>query len=131
MTRWTNALLLASCLIGVGAMVYAGRPVSYHRFIRTAMVLWAALPYLVAYFVLNSASSIGVIGAGGILSLSIGPLLILNAPSLFGIDTRYDPIFMATPFLQIACFLPFGVLVRRKNRMSEVDPDLRTKKASG
>jgi hypothetical protein len=42
--------------------------------------------------------------------------LIFNAQTWFGIDTRYNPIFMAMPFLQVACFLPFGLLVRKKDK---------------
>jgi hypothetical protein len=58
----------------------------------------------------------GMTGVAGVLSLSVGPLLIFNARTWFGIDTRYNPIFMAMPFLQGACFLPFGLLVRKKDK---------------
>jgi hypothetical protein len=115
MTPRTSTLLLASCLVGVVALVHAGRPFSDNRKIETAMALWAATPYMVAYVVLSATPTIGAFGVAGILSLSIGPILIFNAQRWFGIDTHYNPIFMATPFLQVACFVPFGLLEFRKS----------------
>jgi hypothetical protein len=96
-------------------MVYAGRPISYAPNIRLVMAAWAASPYVVALIMLSSLETIGLAAIVGALSLSVGPVLIFGAQRWFGIDTRYDPIFMATPFLQVACFLPFGILARRRN----------------
>jgi hypothetical protein len=113
---------MVSCFVGVAAMVYAGRPISYNRFIQPAMALWAAIPYLVAYLVLNQAPAFGSVVVAGILSLSIGPILIFIAKSCFGIDTRYNPIFLVTPLLQVVCFLPLGLMARRGNRLVPPTP---------
>jgi hypothetical protein len=118
-------ILAVSCVVGIIAMVYAGRPISYHRNIETVMAGWAASPYAVALLVVTSLDAIGVAAVAGVLSLSIGPILIFGAQRWFGIDTRYNPIFMATPFLQVACFLPFGLLAHRKKEASPAPPNRR------
>jgi hypothetical protein len=122
MTSRTGALLVVSCFVGIAAMVYAGRPISFNRLIQPAMALWAAVPYVVAYLVLKDASASGGVTVAGILALSIGPALIFNAQTWFGIDTRYNAIFMVTPLLQVACFLPFGLVARRGSRLGPATP---------
>ena len=106
--------LLVSGAVAIVAMLYAGRPASLRRGISTLMALWAASPYVVAYLALSSLDPLGKAGAAAVLSLSIGPVLIFGAKAWFGIDTRYNPIFVAAPFLQVACFIPFALLAHRK-----------------
>jgi hypothetical protein len=71
---------------------------------------------------LSQVPASGRVVVAGILSLSIGPILIFISRSCFGVDTRYNPIFLVTPLLQVACFLPFGLMARRGNRLVPPTP---------
>lgn len=115
--------LAVSCVVNVIAMVWAGRPITLLGFRllepnRVGMAVWAALPYVVAWFVFHPGPTVRWAAVCGVLALSVGPTLVLGAKSWFGIDTRYNPIFMATPLLQIALFLPFGLVSNRDEKRS-------------